>query len=336
MKKKLASMVFALTMSGAFSQTSSAQGLFWPTPERDPDQEPDSPDGDYKFNLGEVQRLSRLGVSRANAELAQIESKPGDLEKLAQIYFSPYLSQIASYNLQHPNVVDLNEAFRTEVTVAHTLKAFKEAYPDLVYDQSSWMFNNVGGTYANTIIIYCSPTEYLVIWGTSLRAGGRFSGYYPFMNEFDVMITGRMLSHDVESKGHLVVEYKPVMQNGKVNETTVDTSNLKPSNVRSYTLEEYTYMVSYAQGNMIKAFGPGAIMPGIFVSQDFGGLWAHIKECAAAYNQTDPFWLKPINLMRRVSESIMNKVFAAGRSSEEDGKVNNYRVLDVIKEFYNQ
>ena len=61
------------------------------------------------------------------------------------------------------------------------------------------------------------------------------------------------------------------------------TSNLTPKNVRSYNLRAHTYMISYAQGNILKAFFPGAIMPGIFVNQDWNGLYSHIKESITAF-----------------------------------------------------
>lgn len=297
-------------------------------------REPLSPSGKYRFMLKDIQEATRAGVLNAEKQIQEIESK-GDLHDIALLYFKDYLDKIASYNNNYPDTLDIDEAFRTELVIAHTLKAFKEKYPNLIYDQSKWMFNSVGGIYANTIILYCSPDEYVVIWGTSLKSYGKFSGYYPFMNEFDVMMRGEMLSHDVDLKGHAQVVYKPIMQNGVMNKT-VDTSNLIPGNVRSYSLEPYSYMVSYAQGNMVKAFGPGAIMPGIFVNQDFGGMWAHIHECVNSYSLTDPLWMRPFKAIKRAGRKVAQKLLLGSRSVEKDGKINNYRALDIVNQYYSK
>ena len=297
-------------------------------------KEPDSPQGHYYFSLQDIKMSTRQGVMAAENQIKMIETK-GHLHQIAAIYFKDYLDSIAKYNDNYPQTIDIDEAFRTELVIAHTLKAFKTNHPKLIYDQSKWIFNTVGGIYANTIFLFCSPSEYIVIWGTSLRAYGRFSGYYPFMNEFDVMMRGKMYSHDVENHGHVQVEYRPIAQHGEINKNTVDTSNLKPSKVRSYSLEPYTYMVSYAQGNMIKAFGPGAIMPGIFVTQDFGGMWDHMKECALSYSLTDPAWMRPFKAIRNASTRVMSKIFNKSRTSQPGAAVpSNYRALEVVEAFY--
>lgn len=269
MKKALIMMAF---LYGAFGFANSNN------------REPDSPKGNYQFALGDIQKTVRNALIKANDEI-NLLIELGELEAVAHIYFSDYLSKIASYNNFYPETVDMVESYKTELTNAFVLKEFKDNYPHLIYDESKWMFNSVGGIYANTLILYCSLNEYIVLWGTSLRADNKFSGYYPFMNEFDVMVTGRMESHDLKGSGHAPVIYRPMLQDNVLSKT-VDTSNLIPKNVRAYNLAEDTYMVSYAQGRILKAFIPGAIMPGIFVNQDWGGLFSHVKESISSFIQT--------------------------------------------------
>ena len=247
-------------------------------------REPDSPSGNYKFSLQDIQETVRMAVYKADAVIKEL-SVQGETEAVAELYFKDYLQKIASYNQYSPQTVDIIESYKTDLVNAFVLKEFKERYPHLIFDKSKWMFNSVGGIYANMIILYCSPTEYIVLWGTTLRADNKFSGYYSFMNEFDVMVRGTMESHDVDAPGHASVIYRPIIQDG-VESHTVDTSNLIPKNVRSYNLDAHTYMVSYAQGNIVKAFLPGAIMPGIFVNQDWGGLSSHVIESTKAYFAT--------------------------------------------------
>ena len=204
------------------------------------------------------------------------------------------------------------------------LKEFKDRWPNLIYDKSSWMFNSVGGIYANMIILYVSFNEYIVLWGTTLRADNKCSGYYAFMNEFDVMVRGRMESHDVNAPGHASVIYCPIIQDG-IETHMIDTSNLIPKNVRSYNLGTHSYMVSYAQGNILKAFIPGAIMPGIFVNQDWGGLSAHIKESAKAFlvHHRKPKknkWRKNINYRAIWIIDDYRKTLEASQNSSESSK----------------
>lgn len=258
----------------------------------------------YQFNIEKIQATVREAVLEADQIITHLSDK--ELHFFATTYFNPYMNEIASFNRERPESINLDEAYKTEMVIAKTVEIFKKRYPTLIYDQSEWMFNSVGGIFANMIVLYCSFSEYIVIWGTSEKSKGKFSGYYPFMNEFDVMIRGEMSSHDVESGGHLSIHYRPLIQDGKTG-GTVDTSNLKPSNVRSYSLERYTYMVSYAQGNMFYAFLPGAIMPGIFFSQDFKGMYLHFKECLKAYVHS----------------------FTKKEKSEANRK--NYRALDTLQ-----
>jgi hypothetical protein len=247
-------------------------------------REPNSPSGEYKFSLNDIQETVRAALEKADEEI-NLLSELGELEEVAYLYFQDYLEKIASYNEVSPLTVDLLESYKTDLVNAFVLKEFKERYPRLIYDQSKWMFNSVGGIYANMLMLYCSPKEYIVLWGNTLQADNKFSGYYPFMNEFDVMVRGEMQSHDLNAPGHASVIYRPNLQDGQ-RATTVDTSNLIPKNVRAYNLKAHSYMVSYAQGNILKAFVPGAIMPGIFVTQDWSGLFSHIKEGILAFLMT--------------------------------------------------
>lgn len=233
-------------------------------------QEPHSPKGNYLFTLQDIQSAVRAGVIKADDEIALLMQR-GELDAVANLYFQDYLAKIHSYNEGYPQTVNLAESYKTELVNAFVLKEFKERYPHLIYDRSKWMFNSVGGIYAHMIILYVSPKEYIVLWGTTLQADNKFSGYYPFMFEADVMVRGTMQSNDLDNFGHASVIYQPIKQDGAFS-NTVDTSNLIRKNVRAYNLADHTYMISYAQGNIAKAFLPGAVMPGIFVNQDWAGL----------------------------------------------------------------
>src|SRR5258705_250602 len=92
----------------------------------------------------------------------------------------------------------------------------------------------------------------------------------------DTQIEFLTLSHDLDPSQHVAVLFRPSIQDG-VRAGTADTSSLIPGKMRSYNLKSYTYMISYAHGNIIRAFLPGAIMPGIFVNQNWASSWAPIK-----------------------------------------------------------
>ncbi len=279
-------------------------------------REPNSPKGDYKFSLKDIQKTVRTALERADEEI-KLLIELGELEGVSYLYFQKYLQKIASYNEVAPQTVDLVESYKTELVNAFVLKEFKDTFPELIYDKSEWMLNSVGGIYANMIILHCSPKEYLVLWGTTLEADNKFSGYYPFMNEFDVMVRGEMQSHDLRAPGHASVIYRPKFQDGHA-ATTVDTSNLIPNNERVYNLMPHTYMVSYAQGNILKAFVPGAIMPGVFVNQDWSGLYSHIKEGILAF----------LTSKKKAQKS-------SGYESLDWQKNPNYRAITIIDQYRN-
>lgn len=255
-------------------------------------REPYSPSGNYKFSLNDIQTTVREALIKADKTILEIATT-GEIDSIAQLYFNQYLNKISTYNISPVKTVDLVEAYKTELVNAFVLKEFKERFPHLIHDRSQWFFNTVGGMYAPTLLLYATNKEYIVLWGSVNRADNKFSGYYSFMNEFDVMVRGTMTSHDIKGPGHVSVVYKPYVQDGLVTDT-VDTSNLIPKNARSYSLDAHTYMISYAQGNILKAFFPGAIMPGIFVTQDWGGLAAHIKESYRSFMLTKKKYRKTI------------------------------------------
>lgn len=270
MKKILSFFVFFLILPLSVLAMSSNREL-------------NSPSGKYVFTLKDIQETVRAALYKADDVIASLE-KSQEIQQIAYLFFKDYLETIGSYNEIQPQTVDLIESYKTELVNAFVLKEFKDKWPHLIFDRSKWMFNSVGTIYANMIVLFCTDKEYIVLWGTSVQADNKFSGYYSYMNEFDTMTRGIMISHDVDAPGHAPVIYKPIIQDGIVS-TTVDTSNLIPGNIRAYSLGSHTYMVSYAQGSIPKAFLPGAIMPGVFVNQDWGGLKLHITECLKAMKQ---------------------------------------------------
>jgi len=138
-------------------------------------------------------------------------------------------------------------------------KRFMLAYPKLVLKNPDWGLNNVGGIYARQLIMMINFKEYICIWGAELAQSG-FSGYYPHLNEGDVVISGLLKSAEFNSEESLIATYK-----------FGDTSELKNGRGRHYILSEGCYMISYGlhkNTQMWRVFYNGLIMPYLFQNGD--------------------------------------------------------------------
>jgi hypothetical protein len=111
------------------------------------------------------------------------------------------------------------------------------------------MINNVGQVLALFEIYNCSLTEYLGLWGALFEQNG-YSGRYPYMRVWDIMVDGEMKSHGIKMNKTVPVTYGP----GEV-------SLLKKKERRFYTLGEGAMMLDYGRGFVIPAFVQGTVIP---------------------------------------------------------------------------
>lgn len=141
-------------------------------------------------------------------------------------------------------------------------KRIYEAYPELVVPpkEGDWIFNSVGGSLAEIKILYCTTTEYLSLWGSPLATEG-FSGRYPALDVWDIMLSGLMKSYKPGDHKYDVYRNNPL-------ENEYQTSLLYRTVGKHFALEEGTYMIDYGRGNLISALNAGAILGHKYVTGD--------------------------------------------------------------------
>jgi hypothetical protein len=159
------------------------------------------------------------------------------------------------------------DTYKTERTLEKFEELLKESHPGKILNQSEWIWNNVGGIHARLKVLYCSTKEYVVLFGTQDFQDG-FSGVYPYMDVWDIMLTGEMKSYSAKMRESYPKTYKPG-----------DTSLLKRNESRRYSMQGLSYMIDYGRGSIWRSFWSGIIAPYLFQNYDSHSAYIQIKDC---------------------------------------------------------
>lgn len=148
-----------------------------------------------------------------------------------------------------------------------------ESYPELVVppEDGLWTFNSVGGSLAEIKILYCSPTEYLALWGSPLTTEG-FSGRYPDLDVWDIMLSGLMKSYAPGQHQYNTYQNNP--------EQDFHQTSFLPKGVgKHFSMTEGSYMIDYGRGSLITALGAGAMLGHKYVTGDKKSKKEILAEC---------------------------------------------------------
>jgi hypothetical protein len=137
-------------------------------------------------------------------------------------------------------------------------------YPGKILDQYRFIFNDAGAALGQVAILYASPNEYLIFFGSPISTGG-FSGRYKYADFYDFMIAGEMTT---------VVEGQTVKQTYRPG----DMAYLPRGTAKGYQLNGHGWMLEYSRGNMISSFGFGVIGPAMFITMDWEGALAQVSD----------------------------------------------------------
>ena len=66
---------------------------------------------------------------------------------------------------QHPNS-------SSQVIIDNVVKQLQETYPNNILKEPKWMFNNAGGAMGSMLVLHCSLSEYVIIFGTAVGTEG--------------------------------------------------------------------------------------------------------------------------------------------------------------------
>lgn len=228
----------------------------------------------FIFNALEVNEIRQKSTQKALDRLSKLSFQ--ELDKEAAEYFDNSKDQILvegkDVNVYKENtdkqydIEAKRNAYQVEMILNEVHKGLKERYGDKIVNTLKWYWNNVGGTYCRIAILAFTMHEYIALWGSNISQTG-FSGYYPSMDVYDIMVTGKMYSFEADSKRSNPTIYTP---DDKI-------SYLKRSTSKVYQLEPYTYMIDLGQGQIASSFWSGVIAPFLFNNQDWRSLFGQIS-----------------------------------------------------------
>jgi hypothetical protein len=218
------------------------------------------------FDPDAIEALRAAATADVERSLAALDA--ASLERAARMFYAARDTETqptwSDVELAHAVA-----AYRAEQVLIAVHAALKAAYPQQVVDKPIWIWNNVGGIYARMAIIACGLHEYLALFGTSTPQSG-FSGYYPGMEVYDIMLTGSMTSWGAAPAAANPLVYTPGDRR----------SLLARKETRYYTMGADTYMLDYGRGNIARAFWQGVIAPYLFVNHDWRSLETQLGVCA--------------------------------------------------------
>ncbi len=231
----------------------------------------------YLFNASQLNRAGQEATTHVDRELNQLDSQGiEDLARtvLGETALSDQELDWHASSARQDNTFGVKEVLRTEQILSETEGNIRALTTRLdkspMVENPQWVWNSVGGVKARIKILYCSPREYIALFGTQLPQEG-FSGLYSGMDVWDIILTGAMYSNGSSSKQAFPLLYKP----GNI-------SLLKRGQSRYYNMDRLTYMIDYGRGSISKAFWQGVVAP-YLVNQDTQSLMEQLKKCGASY-----------------------------------------------------
>eukprot|EP00055_Hartaetosiga_balthica_P003956 m.9575 g.9575 ORF g.9575 m.9575 type:complete len:218 (-) comp3494_c0_seq1:2814-3467(-) len=149
----------------------------------------------------------------------------------------------------------------TELVNVLLSKLHKE-YGQHILDEPEWMFNNAGGAMGAMLVLHCSVSEYIIIFGTPLGTEGH-TGRFPLADDYFTILHGEQWAF---SPGELTKSvYKPG-----------DQHYLKAGEAKQYKMHTGCWALEYARGN-IPSMLPFGFTDTFFSTLDFYSLWQTVR-----------------------------------------------------------
>jgi len=140
----------------------------------------------------------------------------------------------------------------------------RNQYPGLIDEKRDWIFNNAGGAMGMLTLLYASPREYLLFFGTPIGTEGH-SGRYS-ADVYDFMLDGEMWCY---TEGQFE---RTVFRPG-------DMAYLGKSRVKGYCVKDHAWMLEYARG-CIPLMLPFGLSDSIFSTLDWKNIFRIIGRYA--------------------------------------------------------
>jgi len=158
----------------------------------------------YVFNPAEMQRIAKQAIHQAKATEKTLASS------------------------SNVTLVDL--------IVGNTVDLLQQRYPEHVTRHSDWVLNNAGGAMGSMLILHCSLTEYVIIFGTAVGTEGHTGRF--FADDFFTILYGEQWAFP---PGSLHREaYAPG-----------DQHILPRGHAKQYRMADSCWALEYARGNIV-------------------------------------------------------------------------------------
>lgn len=227
-------------------------------------------------NFSSLQESSTDDTTQKNTMLDLFEKSAPLLSEGSN---KPYVFNPAVLQSIVQEVVDMNlHDIKSKIEAIHAKLTLKYG-PIAIRQERRWIFNYAGGAMGQLTILYASPKEYLIFFGSPVGTEG-FSGRY-LMDIWDTVFDGKMLCYHEAGKTYGTdsgedftrYEYGPGQKNGL-------TGYLPQGKTKGYMLPPGgAYMLEYGRGTIAQGFYFGVI----------ASASTHILDYKAAYTQLYDF-----------------------------------------------
>lgn len=106
------------------------------------------------------------------------------------IFDKDLMKEVANAAIEHGQG-DMNK------TVTYIRNELTARFPKNVFRHSPWIFNNAGGAMGSMLVLHCSLTEYVIIFGTALGTEGHTGRFWA--DDYFTILQGEQWAYKADS-----------------------------------------------------------------------------------------------------------------------------------------
>lgn len=139
-----------------------------------------------------------------------------------------------------------------EKMVPHLVRELSARYPGHIDEKPKWLFNNAGGAMGMMLLLHCSLTEYVLIFGTPIGTEGHTGRFWA--DDYFVILDGEQWAYNAGELSRRV--YRPG-----------DMHHMPRNCAQGYRIPDHCWGLEYARG-LIPLMLPFAVADTMFSTLD--------------------------------------------------------------------